>query len=344
MKKFTLLSAALLAVGLMFTSCQKEQSELTMEMVKGKAYITGKVEYNEGFAKESGVIVSDHMAPAVGQTVMVQVNTRDYAEGAVGKQTFKATTDEKGFYTIEIPVSVKGVEATVSVVPFRATKYFRDDEDNLVPKEDVLFNVCEAQKVLLSEESYQTCDLRVESNEDLDVTYTKVTKVSGKITTRVWKKETDENEETTWNANTYRGVAKVALEAKVSVTDENGKATELTIKTTTNEEGEYEFDLTLPTGYKNSTVHMVITSAPFVGEFEHHYYEMENDAWKAQTVNVIYGSVIDEGRYLNSSDYIAPIQYGEKSIRTNPVNRDEVKGINPSDEENGIAYKNPLGW
>lgn len=344
MKKFTLLSATLLAVGLMFTSCQKEQSELNMEMVKGKAYITGKVVYNEGFAKEAGVIIADHMAPAVGQTVMVQVNTRDYAEGAVGKQTFKTTIDEKGMYTIEIPVSVKGVEAMVSVVPFRATKYFRDDEDNLVPKE-VLFNLCEPQSVALTEESYETRDLRVDTEEEnLDVTYTKVTTVSGKITTLVWKKETDENEETTWSANTYRGVPNVALEAKVSITDDKGKTTELIIKTTTNEEGEYNFDLTLPTGYKNSEVYMQITSTPFVEEFEHHYYETENETWKAQTVNVVYGSV-RYGRELGSSNYIAPIQNGEQRITTNPVNRSEVKGIgNPTDEENGIAYNNPLNW
>lgn len=342
MKKFTLLSATLLAVGLMFTSCKKEQSELTMETVKGKAYITGKVEYNEGFAKESGVIVTDHMAPAAGQIVMVQVNTSDYAEGAVGKQTFTTNTDEKGHYTIEIPVSVKGVEATVSVVPFRATKYFSDDADNPVPKEGVLFNICKPQTRTLTEESYQTCDLRVESKEELDVTYTKVTTVTGKISTRVWKKD----DEDTWfaNENTNSGVSKVDLEAKISITDREENTTELIIRTTTNDEGEYSFDLTLPTGYKNSDVYMVITSTPFVREFTHHYYETENDAWKAQTVNVIYGSVSDEGRSLSSSDYIAPIQYGEKIIRTKPVNRSEVKGINPGDEENGIKYYNPLGW
>ena len=343
MKKVAFLTATLLAVGLMFTSCQKEQSELTMEMVKGKAHITGKVVYNEGFAKESGVIVADHMAPAVGQTVMVQVNTRDYAEGAVGKQTFKATTDEKGMYTIEIPVSVRGVEATVSVVPFRATKYFRDDEDNLVPKADVLFNECDAKTVSLTEESYQTCDLRVESEESLDVTYSKVTTVSGNIVTRVWKKETDDNEETTWTANTYKGVPNVAVEAKISIT-KNDKTTELIIKTTTNAEGEYDFDLTLPSGYKNSEVYMQITSTPFVGEYEHHYYETENETWKTQMVDVVYGPV-SFGRELGSSDYITPIQNGDQRIATDPVNREEVKGIgNNTDRENGIAYNNPLNW
>ncbi len=344
MKKFALLSATLLAVGVMFTSCQKEQSELTMEMVKGKAHITGKVVYNEGFAKESGMIVADHMAPAVGQTVMVQVNTSDYAEGAVGKQTFKTTTDEKGMYTIEIPVSVRGVEATVSVLPFRATKYFRDDEDNLVAKEDVLFNESQVKTVSLTEESYQTCDLRVKSEEDLDVTYSKVTTVSGTITTRVWKKETDENEETTWTANTYKGVPNVKLEAKIIITDNNDKTTEFIIEAVTNEEGEYNFDLTLPSGYKNSEVYMQITSKPFVGEYEHHYYEMENMTWKAQMVDVVYGSVYDDGRNLGSSDYITPIQIGELKITTTPVNREEVKGINETDEENGIKYYNPLNW
>lgn len=343
MKKFAFLSATLLAVGLMFTSCNKEQSELNMEMVKGKAHITGKVEYNEGFAKEAGVIVADHMAPAAGQTVMVQVDTRYYADGAVGKQTFKTTTDEKGMYTIEIPVSVRGVEATVSVVPFRATKYFSDDKDNLVAKEDVLFNICDNQRVSLTEESYETRDLRVRSEEVLDVTYTKVTTVSGTITTRVWKKGTDENEETTWTANTYKGVPNVAVEAKISIRDDKGNTTELTIKTTTNAEGEYNFDLTLPSGYKNSDVYMQIASKPFVGEFEHHYYEIEKESWKTQMVDVVYGST-PWGRNLGASDYIAPIQTGEQSITTVPVNGSEVKGIHETDVENGIAYNNPLNW
>lgn len=345
MKKFALLSASLLAAGLMFTSCQKEQSELTMEMVKGKAHITGKVEYNEGFAKESGVILADHKVPATGKTVMVQVNTSDYAEGAVGKQTFTTTTDEKGMYTIEIPVSVRGVEARISVVPFRATKYFRDDEDNIISKEDVLFNKFVAKTVSLTEESYETRDLLVESGEDPDVSYSKVTTVTGTITTRVWKKEVDENGETVWDAQTYSGVPDMAVEARISVTDDKDETTQLIVNAVTNDKGEYEFDLTLPSGYKNSSVYMSITSTPFVGEYEHHYYDMENESWKTQVVNVVYNSN-STGRYLRSSDYVAPIQFGEIKITTTPVNIKEVKGIgsNDTDEENGIAYNNPLQW
>ncbi len=71
---------------------------------------------------------------------------------------------------------------------------------------------------------------------------------------------------------------------------------------------------------------------------------MENMTWKAQMVDVVYGSVYDDGRNLGSSDYITPIQIGELKITTTPVNREEVKGINETDEENGIKYYNPLNW
>ena len=65
--------SALLLTGI-FSSCEKKQSELTLDDMKGVAKVTGTVKYNQGATVQSdGSVIYDMTVPAVGQTVIVSV-------------------------------------------------------------------------------------------------------------------------------------------------------------------------------------------------------------------------------------------------------------------------------
>lgn len=105
-----------LCATLAFASCEKEQSELNLDQLSGKATVSGTVYYDPGVNPETNM--PDSYVPKANAQVMLSINYSQYNQAAVGKQQYIATTDAEGKYSFEIPVSTRAINATVEVLPF----------------------------------------------------------------------------------------------------------------------------------------------------------------------------------------------------------------------------------
>lgn len=377
MKKMFLLLPAVFCAGLiLFSSCKKEpeQSELNFENIEGKASISGRILYNAGCGWMDDAIVFDVLLPAVEQTVMVQVSTSDYVSSAdpMGKETFTAVTDSDGRYTIEIPVGSRLIDATVSVVPFRAAKYFYISDTKSIAEKDVLYNKDENGNNVeftqgnLSQGKHYVVDFTVFSEEELDVTYTSATTVTGKVVSKIWKhyvatEHTDapyyrlKPGADYYTAKEKEGLDGVSVNMEVLVTDLSGDTVGfITQCTRTNTDGIYEFPLVLPVGYTSHTVSLKIKAEPYRNlKFTHWYcYNHAGDmndydsiSWKNTGVDVVYEPV-SMNHQVKESEYLTSVLVQDIELLNHPVDRSSILTI-PGivlDTVKNIYKHDPLDW
>ena len=130
MKKILLYAASLATIA--FTGCSKEQSELSVDDVKAKATISGKVTYDGGsyYDKTDAktVLLSDVAASNV--TVVVKVENDNYNGDGGSFLYFETQTDANGLFSIDVPV-YNSLSATVYNLPFYGTWPEYDGESNI---------------------------------------------------------------------------------------------------------------------------------------------------------------------------------------------------------------------
>lgn len=334
MKKiFSLLTAPLLLAGLLF-SCKPEQSELNLDALPGTATVTGVVEYNPGVTKVGDAYIRDYKLPAAGRTVCVKVYTENYlnpdmvAEGSY--RSFTAQTDEKGHYSVSVPVGYSAIRPEVTVLPFVGKKTDLDANDQIVTLENAVFET-EAQRPTLEDQFITECNFVMASDKEADIEYNQKVTLKGLVEVAGESKKDDEV------TAVFSGYA-CSLIVKVSI---NGEET-MKYNVTTANDGRYSLDMMLPNNCWNKNVTVTVTKEASVAEFPHYYYQ--DDKWKTQDINAIYEG--SRSMALSSTHKIVPMEMETMQIVPQPVNRDEVKGIgNDIDEDLNIdEISNPLNW
>ena len=344
-------TAGLFAIAAMAVSCQKEQSELHLDTLPSTAVITGTVEYVVGdYQLEDKSVVSGYTLPAVGQTVMVTIPTSDYASNADGNQYFEAVTDDNGQYRIEIPISMDPLDATLSVLPFYAKKDFAQDDLSMVSIENALYNNVavgdntDDLTVNLEQKKIYTANIVVSSDAELPVAFDQPVEIKGLATVEAWVRDDDydSDSEHYWTAGTN------VLEKREITVVASVNGTTITAITTTNNDGEYELTMNLPTNCwdnPNNVEFTASTNASIESDFQHHYcyvYRQESQypyettyRWDTQDLDVIYESA-NASAYLSKNNRLVPVEIGDITVQTKPADSSiSIYGVNEFNTSNG---------
>lgn len=116
-------SAMLLASALVvFSSCLKEQTALSIEDIPGTAKVMGILTFNKGQAYEGGKFVELKEA-AAGVEVIVKVDNAKLSPNgnATGTTDYAATTKEDGSFEVIVPAVDKGVTYEIFAPSFQDT-------------------------------------------------------------------------------------------------------------------------------------------------------------------------------------------------------------------------------
>ena len=361
--KHSLLAANLFIIAAVMTSCQKEQSELTLESLPDKAVITGTVEYVAGdYEQTDGSIISNYQLPLAGQTVMVTIPTSSYAQNADGSQYFEAVTDESGNYRIEIPVSSQTLDnVSVDVLPFYAVKTLMHG-GAIVEIENALYNNTTASNtnISLEQKKIYSVDLVVSSNDVIPVAFDQEIEIEGQVNIQAWVRN-EKQGITTQNAYTgsSEGLTGYPVKIVAKIVDESDSRNpktiyEITKETTTlssrDEEGSFSATMNLPSNcWDYTTEFTVSTEASLEEEFEHWYCSMGNGEynWNSIDVPVIYQSASSSPVELSDDNKLIPVQIPAFTITTRPtIDTDDILGIGLIGTQDGknIKKNDPFYW
>ena len=171
MKNYFYIPAVAVAAAVLFASCTKEQSSLTIDSVQGSATVYGTAFYDEGAAElENGAITESNMVAAAGQTVLVKVPNSAYANNAQGYQSYLTTVNDDGSFEITVPVGSTDASAQVSILPFKAT-YNKIINGEIVKMDSTLFTTQSPKNVNLSDYGGEFVTLNAENKSVQQVQY-----------------------------------------------------------------------------------------------------------------------------------------------------------------------------
>ena len=326
----------LLLAGLL-VSCEPEQSELTLNNLPGIATIMGKVEYNPGVTKVNNAYISDYLLPAADRTVCVKIMTSQYTGGSEENEdfrTFYTTTDEKGQYSIQVPVGYHAIRATVFAIPFVGEKTVEDSENNIITLENAIFETTNNVTTWLEDQTIFEANLVMSSDKEQDVVYDQKVSLSGSVQSDKLTKDDDEIVKT---------LAPFSTDLIVRVNVSGPEETNIKYNTKTDYNGNYSLDMMLPNNCWKHTITVTVEKEAAISDFLHYYRINDEDIWRTQTVQVVYEGSIR--MTLENRHKLVPATMSTLELRPEPANRELVKGIgNEIDEEDDIEYNNWLNW
>lgn len=135
----TIFKAAMLFASalLVFSSCLKEQTGLSIGDIPGTAKVMGKLSINEGQAYEGGQFV-ELKKPAANVEVIVKVaNDNLSPNGASGWTDYATTTTEDGSFEVIVPAVDAGVEYKIMAPAFLGVK--KTLSENCMKENDLVF-------------------------------------------------------------------------------------------------------------------------------------------------------------------------------------------------------------
>lgn len=358
--KHSLLAANLFIIAAVMTSCQKEQSELTLESLPDKAVITGTVKYEVGDyqAETDGAIISNYQLPISGQTVMVTIPTADYTDktATAGSQYFEAVTDDDGNYRIEIPISTKALKASIKVVPFYATKTLMRN-NAIVEIPNALYNTTEVGEnttstsdIDLNQRDIKVVNLVATSASELPVAFDQEVKVNGTASVEAWVRNSDVSETTSGYYN--RGLIalerkNVSIKAEILTQGSQTPETVITVNTTTNSDGEYTVTMALPTDCWEKEVTFTASVDASIEENFRHYYYVSNE-WRPQTIDQVIYEYAESETNLSQTNQLIPLTIPEIQVETEPVDNSGIYGVTLNETSDGDQiqpyYNNKLNW
>lgn len=334
---FKIAAVALVALLVALQACNNK-SELNLDTFTGKATVTGYVEihtYTES--------VEDYL-PAVGKTVVVEVANSEYCAGAVGVKYFYGVTDENGKFSIEVPVTNKGVEATVYGESFVYENYLYNEVLNGTSANyiDAVMTTATTKITLRDGDTYYYAgSYTIESASDVEIEMQEVV-LKGKLTYTGWKLVGSEFVGTTIPYDNMPFMIYVStennLDGTISVEDIS------LFKGTTDAEGMFELKVNIPFA-DNYQFELQVSHVN--NNFVHHYYDVDLGEWKTQTVPTLF----DGYKSYKNKFYIYGniVELGVVNVTTTPMTKEQVRGIgNPDVDYDGMTqiYKNGdrIGW
>ncbi len=333
---FKIAAVALVALLVALQACNK--SELNLDTFTGKATVTGYIEiltYTES---------ADDYLPAVGKTVVVEVANSEYCDGAVGVKYFYGVTDENGKFSIEVPVTNKGVEATVYGESFVYENYLYNEVLNGTSANyiDAVMTTATTKITLRDGDTYYYAgSYTIESASDVEIEMQEVV-LKGKLTYTGWKLVGSEFVGTTIPYDNMPFMIYVStennLDGTISVEDIS------LFKGTTDAEGMFELKVNIPFA-DNYQFELQVSHVN--NNFVHHYYDVDLGEWKTQTVPTLF----DGYKSYKNKFYIYGniVELGVVNVTTTPMTKEQVRGIgNPDVDYDGMTqiYKNGdrIGW
>ena len=347
MRKYFLVAAA----ALMLVGCSKEQSEFKSSDLKNDALpqgtVVGTVKYDAGAYKDAnGVIFDEHLVPAAGQQVKIEVSNADYVAGSAGNQTYMAEIDQEGKFTYALPLGLNPTNVTVGVIPFYAEKKVVV-AGQLVSIPDALYNqgVDQAPKSMTNKD-VKTFDFTVTSNATIEEQMSQKVTVSGKVLLEMFAWDKDLS---VWYPDNKAAEKKWNLTCEVTTYDDNGDPDQKYTKTgiQTNVEGEFSFTVNLPDNWLDMTnmpTLKVSTKPELDDNFTGKYYDNDKGEWKSQTCQVLYPSV-DTYYGLSADNEIIPAKVGTLVIEPELQEKEGIKGIGNDDiDKDGLStlYSNGM--
>lgn len=338
---FKIAAVALVALLVALQACNNK-SELNLDTFTGKATVTGYVEIH--IYTES----ADDYLPAVGKTVVVEVANSEYCDGAVGVKYFYGVTDENGKFSIEVPVTNKGVEATVYGESFVYENYLYNEVLNGTSANyiDAVMTTGNRNFTLRDGDTYYyTGVYTIESASDVETEMQEVV-LKGKLTYTGWELVSSEFVGTSIPYDNMPFMIYVQtdnnLDGTISVQDISSDY--FLFKGTTDAEGMFELKVNIPVAdnYK-----FELQVSHINNNFVHHYFDVDLDEWGTQIVPTLF-----EGhKSYSSKSYIYGniVELGVENITTTPMSKEQVRGIgNPDVDYSGMTllYKNGdrIGW
>ena len=331
---------AAVALGALLVALQacNNKSELYLDTFTGKATVTGYIEiltYTES---------ADDYLPAVGKTVVVEVANSEYCDGAVGVKYFYGVTDENGKFSIEVPVTNKGVEATVYGESFVYENYLYNEVLNGTSANyiDAVMTTATTKITLRDGDTYYYAgSYTIESASDVEIEMQEVV-LKGKLTYTGWKLVGSEFVGTTIPYDNMPFMIYVStennLDGTISVEDIS------LFKGTTDAEGMFELKVNIPFA-DNYQFELQVSHVN--NNFVHHYYDVDLGEWKTQTVPTLF----DGYKSYKNKFYIYGniVELGVVNVTTTPMTKEQVRGIgNPDVDYDGMTqiYKNGdrIGW
>ncbi len=330
---FKIAAVALVALLVALQACNNK-SELNLDTFTGKATVTGYIEiltYTES---------ADDYLPAVGKTVVVEVANSEYCDGAVGVKYFYGVTDENGKFSIEVPVTNKGVEATVYGESFVYENYLYNEVLNGTSANyiDAVMTTATTKITLRDGDTYYYAgSYTIESASDVEIEMQEVV-LKGKLTYTGWKLVGSEFVGTTIPYDNMPFMIYVSTENNL-----DGTISSL-FKGTTDAEGMFELKVNIPFA-DNYQFELQVSHVN--NNFVHHYYDVDLGEWKTQTVPTLF----DGYKSYKNKFYIYGniVELGVVNVTTTPMTKEQVRGIgNPDVDYDGMTqiYKNGdrIGW
>ena len=355
------------------TSCQKEQSELTLESLPDKAVITGTVKYEVGDyqAEANGAIISNYQLPVSGQTVMVTIPTANYDDETDGNQYFEAVTDDNGNYRIEIPISTNTLTASIKVVPFYAVKTLMRN-NAIVEIPNALYNTTKAgenttstSNITLNQRDIKVVNLVATSASELPVAFDQEVKVNGEVTVEAWIKNEDAGSKDSdayigvpgYHNSTYyqgKGLADYPVTITATITENRETLYEISVTATTKSDGKYTAQMTLPTNCYDNGITTTFSAKvdASLGTFEH-WYAIEDARnvgeydWENIDVDVVYNESTSGSTTLTSKHELGiAVKIPTFNVTTAPADEEaEIPGVNVLEDGNDDIKKgDPFDW
>ena len=338
---FKIAAVALVALLVALQACNNK-SELNLDTFTGKATVTGYVEihtYTES--------VEDYL-PAVGKTVVVEVANSEYCNGAVGVKQFFGVTDENGKFSIEVPVTNKGVQATVYGESFVYENYLYNEVLNGTSANyiDAVMTTATTKITLRDGDTYYYIgSYGIESASDVETEMQEVV-LKGKLTYTGWESVGSEFVGTSIPYNNMPFMIYVLtdnnLDGTISVQDISEDY--FLFKGTTDAEGMFELKVNIPV---SKSYEFELQVSHLNNNFVHHYFDVDLNEWGTQIVPTLF----EGNKSYSSENYIYGniVDLGVKNITTTPMAKEQVRGIgNPDVDYSGLTllYKNGdrIGW
>lgn len=376
--KHSLLAANLFIIAAVMTSCQKEQSELTLESLPDKAVITGTVKYEVGDyqAETDGPIISNYQLPISGQTVMVTIPTANYVDKTDGNKTdgnqyFEAVTDDDGNYRIEIPISTNPLKASIKVVPFYATKTLMRN-NAIVEIPNALYNTTEVGEnttstsdIDLNQRDIKVVNLVATSASELPVAFDQEVEVNGEVTVEAWIKNEDAGSKDSdayigvpgYHNSTYyqgEGLADYPVTITATINEDRETLYEISVTATTTRDGKYTAQMTLPTNCYDNGITTTFSAKvdASLGTFEH-WYAIEDTRnygeynWENIDVDVVYNESTSGSATLTSKHELGiAVKIPTFNVTTAPADEEaEIPGVNVLEDGNdNIKKGDPFDW
>ncbi len=353
------LGAAMAAVLCLWTGCREEQSEMTLDVIEGRATIQGRVMYDQGARQEEDAILDGaNMAPASGITITVKIPYGDYKSGSDGKKLFTATTDANGNYSITFPVTSKGVEATIDALPFYASHGTLNNDGTVTTSDNVLFNVLDF--IDGDKFSVEPGDIEVANIEIKPTTTEDQPKRNQSINIKGKVVYMGEVRKETAGVETYVQDEIVSANSQIKITlsgtDPDKKQPDIIYNLTTDGNGEYSLTALFYEVWEYSDVEVTAkveasyAAADSEKAFKHYFQEAGSSTWLNQKLSGVYSEQKSPVQAASSNNKFIALKIATIQQEFTPEDYSIIRGIgNPDvdEDEDGIPlYKknNPMGW